>query len=110
MVIYPFLDWSLFSTNHSKKHWFTCLTRTTFWTLLECSGPSTFFSFSYPPERSRYCTDFSTYINHQKSNSMSSITDIVPPGVVTGDNLVKLLEHARDNGYAIPAVNCTRYD
>lgn len=36
-----------------------------------------------------------------------SITDIVPPGVVTGDNLVKLLEHARDNGYAIPAVNCT---
>jgi len=36
-----------------------------------------------------------------------SLTDIVPPGVVTGDNLVKLLEHARDNGYAIPAVNCT---
>jgi len=39
---------------------------------------------------------------------MTSITDIVPPGVVTGDNLLKLLEHARDNGYAIPAVNCTR--
>jgi len=38
---------------------------------------------------------------------MTSITDIVPPGVVTGDNLVKLLEHARDNKYAIPAVNCT---
>jgi len=38
---------------------------------------------------------------------MSSITDIVPPGVVTGENLLKLLEHARDNGYAIPAVNCT---
>lgn len=38
---------------------------------------------------------------------MSLITDIVPPGVVTGDNLLKLLEHARDNGYAIPAVNCT---
>eukprot|EP01083_Nonionella_stella_P318420 1163883_1 len=38
---------------------------------------------------------------------MSSITDIVPPGVVTGDNLRKLIEHARDNGYAIPAVNCT---
>ncbi len=37
-----------------------------------------------------------------------SLADIVPPGVVTGDNLVKLLEHARDNGYAIPAVNCTR--
>jgi len=31
----------------------------------------------------------------------------VPPGVVTGDDLVALLKHARDNGYAIPAVNCT---
>jgi hypothetical protein len=30
-----------------------------------------------------------------------SITDIVPPGVVTGDDLIKLLEHARDNSYAI---------
>jgi len=38
---------------------------------------------------------------------MASLTDIVPPGVVTGKNLVKLLEHARDNGYALPAVNCT---
>jgi len=36
-----------------------------------------------------------------------SLTEIVPPGVVTGDDLLKLLEHARDNGYAIPAVNCT---
>ena len=26
-------------------------------------------------------------------------------GVVTGDNLIKLMEHARANGYAIPAVN-----
>jgi hypothetical protein len=32
----------------------------------------------------------------------------VPPGVVTGENLVKLLTHARENGYAIPAFNCTR--
>mmetsp|Transcript_10205 Transcript_10205/g.17106 ORF Transcript_10205/g.17106 Transcript_10205/m.17106 type:complete len:401 (-) Transcript_10205:509-1711(-) len=38
---------------------------------------------------------------------MTSVTDIVPPGVVTGDDLVTLLEHARANGYAIPAVNCT---
>ena len=40
---------------------------------------------------------------------MTSIADIVPPGVVTGDNLMKLLEHARDNAYALPAVNCTRW-
>jgi len=36
-----------------------------------------------------------------------SLASIVPPGVITGDNLLKLLEHARTNGYAIPAVNCT---
>jgi fructose-bisphosphate aldolase class II len=36
-----------------------------------------------------------------------SATDVVPPGVVTGDNLLKLLTHAKDNGYAIPAFNCT---
>jgi len=34
-------------------------------------------------------------------------TPDIPTGVVTGENLLKLLEHARDNGYAIPAVNCT---
>jgi len=31
----------------------------------------------------------------------------VPPAVVTGDNLLKLLTHAKENGYAIPAFNCT---
>lgn len=36
-----------------------------------------------------------------------SLESIVPPGVVTGDNLLKLMEHAREHEYAIPAVNCT---
>ena len=40
---------------------------------------------------------------------MASLNDLVPSGVVTGDDLLTLLEHARANGYAIPAVNCTRY-
>ncbi|KAL3934559.1 MAG: hypothetical protein SGBAC_009750 [Bacillariaceae sp.] len=31
----------------------------------------------------------------------------VPVGVITGDDVTKLLTHARDNGYAIPAFNCT---
>lgn len=31
----------------------------------------------------------------------------LPSGVITGDNLMKLFAHARDNNYAIPAVNCT---
>ena len=42
------------------------------------------------------------------SLSMSSLADIVPPGVVTGDNLLKLLTYAKDHGFAIPAFNCTR--
>jgi len=39
---------------------------------------------------------------------MASLNEIVPAGVVTGDDLLNLFEHARANGYAIPAVNCTR--
>jgi len=38
---------------------------------------------------------------------MTSLADIVPSGVLTGDDLVKLFDHARANSYAIPAVNCT---
>ena len=32
---------------------------------------------------------------------------LVPAGVVTGDNLIKLLTYCRDNSVAIPAFNCT---
>ena len=39
---------------------------------------------------------------------MSSLCDIVPPGVVTGNDLRVLMKHCLDNGYALPAVNCTR--
>jgi len=42
---------------------------------------------------------------------MSSLTNgiigLVPPGVITGDHLITLLRYARDNNFAIPAVNCT---
>ena len=40
---------------------------------------------------------------------MSSLADLVPSGVITGDDVLTLFDHARTNGYAIPAVNCTRY-
>lgn len=43
------------------------------------------------------------------STTMAPLNDIVPPGVVTGDDLIKLLTHAKENGYAIPAFNCTRF-
>ncbi|KAI7882185.1 fructose-bisphosphate aldolase, class II [Lichtheimia hyalospora FSU 10163] len=35
------------------------------------------------------------------------LLDIVPAGVVTGDNLRKLFEYAREHKFAIPAINCT---
>jgi len=35
------------------------------------------------------------------------VLDIVPAGVVTGKNLIKLFEYARTNHFAIPAFNCT---
>jgi hypothetical protein len=43
----------------------------------------------------------------QTSSKMVAPCD-VPVGVITGDNVLKLLQHAKDNGYAIPAFNCTR--
>lgn len=42
-------------------------------------------------------------------NKMASLNDLVPSGVITGDDVLTLFEHARANSYAIPAVNCTRY-
>jgi len=35
------------------------------------------------------------------------VLDIVPAGVLTGDQTRKLFEYARENKFAIPAVNCT---
>ncbi|KAI8969703.1 fructose-bisphosphate aldolase, class II [Pilobolus umbonatus] len=35
------------------------------------------------------------------------LLDIVPAGVVTGKNLLKLFKYASENGFAIPAINCT---
>lgn len=38
---------------------------------------------------------------------MPSLAGIVPPGVVTGDNLLTLMTYCRDNQIALPAFNCT---
>jgi fructose-bisphosphate aldolase, class II len=40
---------------------------------------------------------------------MATLSEIVPAGVVTGDDVYNLFEYARSHGFAIPAVNCTRY-
>ncbi len=36
---------------------------------------------------------------------MTGVLEIVQPGVVTGDDVQKLLQTAKDNGFALPAVN-----
>merc|ERR1711981_1482020 len=46
---------------------------------------------------------FDKYFKRLKMGLM----DIVPAGVVTGDNLLKLMEYCRDNAIALPAFNCT---
>ena len=38
---------------------------------------------------------------------MPSLEGVVPAGVVTGANLMKLLNYCRDNEMALPAFNCT---
>merc|ERR1712018_672530 len=38
---------------------------------------------------------------------MPGLQGIVPPGVVTGDNLLKLMSYCRENAIALPAFNCT---
>ncbi|EEB06266.1 fructose-bisphosphate aldolase Fba1 [Schizosaccharomyces japonicus yFS275] len=35
------------------------------------------------------------------------VLDIVPTGVITGDNVLKLFTYAREHGFAIPAINVT---
>jgi fructose-bisphosphate aldolase class II len=35
------------------------------------------------------------------------VLDVVPAGVLTGDNVRKLFDYAKEKGFAIPAINCT---
>ncbi|KAI8582321.1 hypothetical protein K450DRAFT_228431 [Umbelopsis ramanniana AG] len=35
------------------------------------------------------------------------LLDIVPAGVITGDNVRKVFDYAQEHGFAIPAINCT---
>lgn len=40
----------------------------------------------------------------------SKIFDVVKPGVVTGDDVQKVFQIAKDNNFALPAVNCVNTD
>ena len=39
--------------------------------------------------------------------SIMGLLDIVPAGVITGDNVRKVFAYASKHGFAIPAINCT---
>jgi len=38
---------------------------------------------------------------------MTALKQEIAPGVVTGDGVRRVFEHAKENGYALPAVNVT---
>lgn len=41
---------------------------------------------------------------------MSKILDVVKPGVITGDDVQKVFQIAKENNFALPAVNCVGTD
>lgn len=41
---------------------------------------------------------------------MSKILDVVKPGVASGDDVQKIFQVAKDNNFALPAVNCVNSD
>jgi len=41
------------------------------------------------------------------SRCTMGLDGVVPAGVLTGDNVIKLFQHCSDNGVALPAFNCT---
>ncbi|CAK8736934.1 Fructose-bisphosphate aldolase class 2 [Sodalis praecaptivus] len=41
---------------------------------------------------------------------MSKIFDFVKPGVITGDDVQKVFAVAKENNFALPAVNCVGTD
>ena len=41
---------------------------------------------------------------------MTKVLDVVKPGVIAGNDLNKVFAVAKENGFAIPAVNCVGTD
>ncbi|ORY91931.1 hypothetical protein BCR43DRAFT_497511 [Syncephalastrum racemosum] len=40
-------------------------------------------------------------------SSTMGILDLVPPGVITGDDVLRVMQYAEDNNFAIPSINVT---
>jgi len=84
------------------------------WKNLELSADmrifSSPFSFSALPRSvlNPLCSQYSNSLPPAFRLSKMVVPCDVPVGVITGDDVMTLFKHARDNGYAIPAFNCTR--
>ena len=50
-----------------------------------------------------------TFVNN-KANIMSKIFDVVKPGVISGDDVQKVFAVAKENNFALPAVNVVNTD
>jgi fructose-bisphosphate aldolase, class II len=43
----------------------------------------------------------------KEKNKMGTLNDLVPPGVITGDDVQKVFGYAKTQRFALPAANCT---
>lgn len=64
------------------------------------------------PRESEIKTEASTHIFVHifllfQISAIMDILDIVPPGVITGDDVLRVFQYAEDNNFAIPSINVT---
>lgn len=50
---------------------------------------------------------FFILVHKERELSNMGILDIVPPGVITGDDVYRVFQYAEDNDFAIPSINVT---
>jgi len=75
--------------------------------LLGCDAFSTLSAFKPVTRLSSIADEFGIPCEDDCSTSTyKNLPASVHPGVVSGQALIDLLNHAKENGYAIPAVNC----
>lgn len=76
---------------------------------LDCAGPAADLNIDYR-DHVRGRTE-QTFRNRTTGSLFPTITmgllDIAPPGVVSGKDVYKVFDYARENKFAIPAFNVT---
>eukprot|EP00934_Nitzschia_sp_Nitz4_P001722 Nitzschia sp. Nitz4//scaffold26_size159584//15137//16670//NITZ4_002467-RA/size159584-snap-gene-0.0-mRNA-1//1//CDS//3329545010//1722//frame0 len=80
-----------------------------FWVSIPCSGfviPVSAFTAASRQASSSLSSQANVEIIGKESFQMTPLPESVQPGVLTGQATLDLINHAKHNGYAIPAVNC----